>query len=903
MGQIAAAKNAPRNCDSARCFRIFGTGSREVPESRGPAALWVDMEADEERRLIALQGYGVVGSAPEKEFDDIAVLATRVCAAPVAVISFLGRETQWMKSAVGMTAQEVPRGRSVCNRTLGGSGVHVIADLLQDPALADHPLVTAEPHARFYAGAPLLTIEGLALGTLCVLDRQPRSLTPDQQLMLEALARQVMAQLELRKQNAVLAAKMHELSSIQILKDQLLEQSPVGICIYDEDWNCLSANEAMAAQLGATREQLLVQNYHRIDSVRRNGLHDLATAAWESGAPRSGVFQHRSTFGRQLWMVANFSVVHLQGRRWLLVMTQDVTELRDNLTLLDNLTERVPGAIYQFRRFQDGRTCFPFASDGIREIFGVAPEQVREDGRPALQYVHPQDLDPFVGSVRQSFATLEPWHCEFRVTLPGRGLRWMQGSSQPERLEDGSVLWHGYITDITARKAAHADLERLAHYDALTGLPNRVLLMQHMRKCVDEAVETGRFGVLLFVDLDHFKRINDARGHSVGDAVLSQVARRLSALMGQRGMVARVGGDEFVLLGTRVADDMASTSRAATAMAELVRRTLESPYYVERAAYRLSASVGVTIFPRAEEGTLDLLREADTAMYRAKETGRNGVAVFEPGMLSAVQERLALEQDLKTSLAAGQMVLHVQPQVDSWGRELGGELLLRWQHPQHGLVPPSKFIPIAEESGFVCDLGEWVIRHACEALVRMSAAGSRLHLSVNISPRQFHAPGFVASVRELLEQTGAPADRLVFEVTEGLFIGQWEEVAARMRELHGLGIRFSIDDFGTGYSNLSYLRRLPLYELKIDRSFVQDIPEDAGGMAIASSIIALAKHLQLCVVAEGVESRPQVEFLSISACDSFQGFFFAQPEPLEQWLAGHLLVQQRARPQADLALF
>ena len=352
--------------------------------------------------------------------------------------------------------------------------------------------------------------------------------------------------------------------------------------------------------------------------------------------------------------------------------------------------------------------------------------------------------------------------------------------------------------------------------------------------------------------------------------------------------VARLGGDEFVVLLGNLGPEVESGARHAIGVAEKIRELLETPYDIEGLAYSATGSIGITLFPKAGERVDDLLREADTAMYRAKSAGRNRIAFFEPAMQSEVEERLALEQDLKESLGTEQMQVHVQPQFDAQRREVGAELLLRWQHPVRGSVSPAEFIPVAEASGLILRLGNRVIACACEALASMQRAGRLLPLSVNVSPRQFRSDDFVAGVCAALAASGAPASALILEVTEGLLIENWEETRSRMVELVALGVRFSIDDFGTGYSSLAYLKKLPLYELKIDRSFVRDIPHDASDTAIVQSILSVARHLKLRVVAEGVETEAQADFLVANACEGLQGFLFARPMPLAGWLEQRL---------------
>ena len=333
---------------------------------------------------------------------------------------------------------------------------------------------------------------------------------------------------------------------------------------------------------------------------------------------------------------------------------------------------------------------------------------------------------------------------------------------------------------------------------------------------------------------------------------------------------------------------VSGTNRDAVAVQHLpdVVRVLEARYEVAGFPYSSTGSIGLTLFPRGDATTVDdLLREADTAMYRAKAGGRNRIEFFEAQMQSEVEERLAMEQDLQLALAGEQFDVHVQPQVDAQGRVVGGELLMRWHHPQRGNVPPNIFIPLAEESTLILQLGQMVLQRACEALARLQQAGRNWTLSVNVSPRQFRSPDFVECVSHVLKESGADARGLILEVTEGLLIENWQDAVSRMSELVALGLRFSIDDFGTGYSSLAYLKKLPLYELKIDRTFVRDTPGDPNDTAIVEAILSVSQHLGLRVVAEGVETREQADFLLSRGCDCLQGYFYGRPEPLGAWLA------------------
>ena len=528
--------------------------------------------------------------------------------------------------------------------------------------------------------------------------------------------------------------------------------------------------------------------------------------------------------------------------------------------------------------------CIVYVNDAFTRRTGYSREEAI--GRSPRFLQGPDTARDACGRIGAALRKWQPVREELiNYTKSGEPF-WLEVDIVPVADESGSYThWVAVERDITERKQHEESTYRLAYLDALTGLPNRLMLHDRMKHALASAQRTGKMGALLFVDLDNFKQINDARGHAVGDQFLIRIASHLNNIMRTDDTIARLGGDEFVMLVNDLGPDEETSALNVMMIARKVHEALETPHDIDGRHYSCTASIGITVFPKNDEGIDDLLREADTAMYRAKAAGRNRISFFQATMQGEVEGRLAMEQDLKQAVAAGQMTLHIQSQFDSNFMEIGGELLLRWNHPSRGNIPPLEFISIAEESGLIIPLGDWVIRQACSMLVQMEAAGRKTTLSVNVSPHQFHQEDFVHRVCAILHETGAPADRLVFEVTESLFIQNWAETKQRMIELVNMGIRFSIDDFGTGYSSLAYLKKLPLYELKIDKSFVQDTPDDPSDTAIVRSILSMAKHLNLRVVAEGVETKAQADFLIANQCDCLQGYLLSRPKPLAAWMA------------------
>lgn len=441
------------------------------------------------------------------------------------------------------------------------------------------------------------------------------------------------------------------------------------------------------------------------------------------------------------------------------------------------------------------------------------------------------------------------------------------------------------VRDITERLAQQKSIHDLAYFDVLTGLPNRRCLVDRINTYLQDEVGQGTIGLVIFVDLDNFKNVNDALGHATGDALLKSVAARLRQLVRSEDIVARLGGDEFVLAIPGLSSDPALAATKARTLAEQVRRVLTEPVEIGGHPYSPSSSIGVTFMTDRNQTVDDLLREADTAMYRAKKTGRNRVVFFESEMQAAVKRRLEIEHALTDAIGTDQLFMVMQPQVDPSGTVDGCELLMRWIHPLYGAVAPSEFISVAEESGLILRLGDWVLQEGCKTIRKLRDSGFKMPVSINVSPSQFKQTDFVQRVQKIIWAAGVTPFSLIFEITEGLLIESFEDVIGRMNELIAFGIRFSIDDFGTGYSSLSYLHRLPLYELKIDRSFVMEIPGALGPAALVQSILSMSTHLGLRVVAEGVETIEQANFLVQHGCQRMQGYLFAKPVPVDQWLA------------------
>ncbi len=508
-------------------------------------------------------------------------------------------------------------------------------------------------------------------------------------------------------------------------------------------------------------------------------------------------------------------------------------------------------------------------------------------GMTWVQLTHPEDL----AADSEQFARLlaneiEGYSLEKRFVA-------RSGKVIPTRLvvrcvrkPDGTVDYvMAMVEDITESKIAEDRIQYLAYTDSLTGLPNRRLLHDRLHQALAAGVRNGNQGALMLIDLDNFKTLNDTLGHDIGDLLLKQVAQRVASCIRQGDTVARVGGDEFVVM----LEDLSKCSEDAAAQAKVIGEkilaTLDQPYQLASYQHHSTASIGINLFGGGGKSIDDLFKQVDLAMYQSKTAGRNAVRFFDPEMQAIVTDRAALEIDLREAVRQRQFLLHFQPQVAREGRLTGAEALLRWQHPTRGMVSPGEFIPLAEETGLILPLGRWVLETACAQLAIWGAQPNMAHLSlaVNISAKQLHQADFVDQVLAALGSTGANPQRLKLELTESLLVSNVEKTIVKMTALKERGVGFSLDDFGTGFSSLSYLKRLPLDQLKIDQGFVKDILIDANDAAIARMIVALAESMGLAIIAEGVETEAQMNFLDSQGCHAYQGYLFSRPLPSDEF--------------------
>ena len=677
------------------------------------------------------------------------------------------------------------------------------------------------------------------------------------------------------------AARLHAIT--QAIPDVLLVLDAQGRYV-----EVLSPNDSA---LVASAPVLVGQRLHDVlPAEQAERFMQLIRDTLQSGQTHSVEYEMQTLSGlRQFEGRTQPLGVQVGGQAAVVFLALDITKrkqaesaLRESELRFRSLLRNIPSISVQ-GYLQDGTTSY--WNQASEQLYGYTAEEAI--GANLLDLIIPPPMrDDVRAQLQHMFATGE--------VIPAGELQLQRKDGTPVHVFSS----HAYIQvpghppemfcidiDISGRKAAEDEARYLAFYDALTQLPNRRLLVDRLQQVLVNGARSGLTTAVLFVDLDNFKTLNDTRGHEVGDLLLKDVAQRLRSCVREQDTVARLGGDEFVVVLQNLSSDAPEAAAQARTLGELILAQLRPPYELAGHEHHFTASIGVTLLTHQRDSVDEVLKQADMAMYRAKDAGRNTLRFFDPDMQQAVNRRALLETELHNGLRRAQFLLLYQPQVDSQGRVTGAEALVRWQHPVQGMVPPSEFIPLAEESGLILPLGHWVMETALRQQARwqQDPQFARLSLAINVSARQFLQDDFVAQVLALVRQTGANPAQIKLELTESLLLDNVDSVIATMRALKAHGLGFSLDDFGTGYSSLSYLKRLPLDQIKIDQGFVRDVLLDASDAAIARSIIALADSLGLSVIAEGVETTAHHQFLLAHGCQAFQGYLFGRPLTLEDF--------------------
>ncbi len=558
------------------------------------------------------------------------------------------------------------------------------------------------------------------------------------------------------------------------------------------------------------------------------------------------------------------------------------TKIKESHDQFEALVMNIPGVTY--RCALDDNWTMSFVSDSIEDLTGYPASDFIHNTRTYASLIHVNDVD-YVNSEFDETALKHPYSLEYRILHRNGEIRWVHESGRAIFNENGTVNFlDGFILDITERKKAEREIEKLAFYDFLTDLPNRRLLQDRLKIALATSKHHQKYGALLFIDLDHFKNLNDTLGHDVGDLLLKHTAQRLQSCVRDCDTVARLGGDEFVIMVDDLSEKEFEAAELAEMLGEKVINVINQNYQLNPHEYKSGGSIGITLFNGSEASTDELLKQADIAMYQAKASGRNALRFYNPEMQQKISERVALEKDLNRAIHEQEFVLYYQAQVNH-EKIVGAEVLIRWNHPKKGLISPDIFITLAEETGLILVIGQWVLETACAQIKQWETDPKMAHLqlAVNVSSKQFQQPDFVNQIEKLLKRSGIIPNRLKIELTESLLLDNVESTIAKMVALRELGICFSMDDFGTGYSSLSYLTKLPLNQLKIDQAFIRNMGRKNSDAIIVQTIIGMTRNLDIDVIAEGVETEIQRDFLKLHDCNVYQGYLFSKPIPLNDF--------------------
>ncbi len=568
---------------------------------------------------------------------------------------------------------------------------------------------------------------------------------------------------------------------------------------------------------------------------------------------------------------------------------REVTDTMRRLELEETyrkFTESVPGVLFQARWSSDGKFSLPYTSNTIRKLLGdVYDDSLAQDSSALFKIIHPDDYRAYQASAEESVTEMKPWIHEYRIILPNGKITWLGLNAMPEMEPDGSCVWHGFLMDITHRKTSEEHIHNLAFYDSLTELPNRRQFLKNLESTLENCCAGDQISAVMFIDLDNFKTLNDTRGHWLGDILLQKISKRLVACIGDKGIVARFGGDEFVILLENIARTEVEAKKQAEFIANSVMEVVDKPCHLEGGDFQTTGSIGMMLFNDSDLLASEVLRCADMAMYASKENGKNCVTLYDSTMLEALDYSANLAMRLGQAISKGELVLHFQKQVDKNGNLIGAEALPYWHHSNNGSIAVDQLITLAEQSGNIASLNEWVLQEAFKTLAcwKDDDCLNKVKLSVRVCAFQLHDTNFTSNLEHLAELHGVDPSNLIFAMAEDIFKQDTSLVGSTMSKLRELGVGFSLCEIGAGYSSLVHLRDLPFSELKIDRKLVSDLSDNPNDQVIVSAIIFMAKTLGFETVADCVETNRQQNRLRDAGCTKFQGCLYGSAAPIEEF--------------------
>jgi diguanylate cyclase (GGDEF)-like protein/PAS domain S-box-containing protein len=836
----------------------------------------------EQERLNRLERYGISRTPPEAAFDDITRLLADLFSAPIAFLCTTEAECNWFKSRIGIDLEEVPRSISFCDHTLKHEGVMVVPDATRDERFAASPMVTGPYHIRFYAGITLRDAEGFAMGTLAVADTVPREINDGQKESLKRLAGIAFDRLELRKTQIELretvasteAARQHAVSDNAELR-QVINCLPQGIALLDgrnrlilwnENYEKMFPETARHFEPGASME-FIYRKY--LESIRRHSKmkgvdEEKWLANWLARLNQNGSIVEQNV-GDSRWIRYD---QHLAADGKKIYVRTDITDERNATESFRLLFENNPVPMWVVER---STLQFIDVNAAALQLYGHTREEFLKMTSLAIR--PPSEYQRAWNDARTNFLFDNGGEDWVHVRADGTE---MLVSSYAKPISYGNreaaII---SVIDVTERRKQDARIQYLAEHDVLSGLPNRRLFLDLLAGQLSKKAQNQHYTSIVLVDIDDFKGVNDTLGHQVGDELIIAVANRLEELVGDRGIAARLGGDEFAILLPMLTELGAAEAVAADLVAAFV-----DPLKVGDYDLQIGVSAGVSFSLDDSVDSSALLRNADLALYRAKTDGRGICRVYEPQMSLQIMLRREVERDLRQALAKDQLVIHYQPLMElERGVEVGFEALLRWNHPQKGMISPADFIPIAESSGMIVPIGNWVLEQSCRLAATLQ---KKLSVAVNISPAQFKSGKLVDVVSAALKKYALAAHRLELEITESLLLEKSSETLDILKSLKELGVVIALDDFGTGYSGLGYLNSFPIDKIKIDRSFVKNLGIEQRSRELVRAAINMGHSLGLMTLAEGIETNEQLAILRALGCQQGQGFLFSPGIPAIQ---------------------
>jgi diguanylate cyclase (GGDEF)-like protein/PAS domain S-box-containing protein len=836
---------------------------------------------NEQERLLALYECDVLDTPPDPLFDSITALAAQACEAPIALFSLIDRQRQWFKSNHGLTdTRQTSRDIAFCAHAILGEGLLEVPDTTRDARFSSNPLVVYDPKIRFYAGVPLRDARGFALGALCVKDYQPRQLTSSQRQALHSLGQLASSLLEQRRVERRLRESEERFQAAAKATNDVIWDWDLGT---DMVWRSENYAQILGMDSSTGRFDEWMSRVH--PSEQERVITGLRSALAGGGQSWSDEYRLRARGGKYLFVYDRGYIIRDADNKAVRMVgcMVDVTTRRESeQQVLDREQRQKLIADLGQRALADpdADSLMTNAVRLVSETTGFEYCRVLELAQGGLSLLsratvgYPADapsepgsrLAALISGPQGPFGLLE-----VRSAVPGRVTGEVTNFVQSVANIIGTAL---------ARRRADEQLTYAAQFDTLTGLPNRQLFRDRVAQSIARAQRKGRPVAVVVLNLDGFKLVNTVHGHTAGDQVLAHVAERMIACVTAYDSVSRLGADEFAIVLSNI-----ERVDEVVPVLQRVLHSLSQPFDLSDGEVFISATAGVAIFDTDGSDAHTLIKNGELAMHRAREKGRSHYEFFAPEMNQRGLERMHLERGLRRALERGEFLLHYQPKVSAaTGKLCGAEALLRWQHPERGLVLPTEFIPILEETGLIVPVGLWVLETACQQLRRWERAGIHVgSVGINLSPRQFEQLHFDAHMRRIIEASGLGPGKIEVEITESVLMHDPTQAIQTLTRLKHSGVSVAVDDFGTGYSGLSYLKQLPLDSLKIARNFISNVTHDSDDAAIALAIINLAHNLGLEVVAEGVETEGQARFLAAHRCDFLQGFHYSQPLDAEAY--------------------